>query len=272
MVTGFLSFLITNLQGQEVEIFKVVGNMPYFQSCENDDQYLRNECTKKKLSQYLSKNIVYSDSAQLMGLDGMVVVQFIIDSTGSNSKVKILRDLPYGCGKEVEKLIWEMGEKLEKWVPAKHRDQNVNLIWTQRVPIFIQGKSTEAIDKIVTDPDTQPVLIECALNSKKDKNDCTQNKLAMLIYPNLRYPAKAREKGVEGTVQGEFVIDKSGKMSNIKIAKGLSKECDEAVIDALEKVAKQGAIWLPAEQKGIKVNSLYTIPVNFFLEALKSNR
>lgn len=266
MVTGLLSLLITNLEGQEVEIFKVVQDMPYFPSCDHEDLHLRNECTKNKLSKYLSKNMVYSDSARMMGVDGVVVVQFIIDSTGNVNNVKILRDMPYGCGKEVEKLIWAMGEKLEKWVPGQHRNRKVDILWTESVPVFFKGQSTLSSENIVYDPDTKPVLISCALHSHKDKSECTKDNLAMLIYPNMRYPAKARENSIEGTVQAEFVIDKSGKMSNIKITKSLSPECDEAVIKALKKVADQGAIWMPAEHKGIKVNSLYTLPVNFFLE------
>jgi TonB family protein len=272
MTLGFLSILVTNLQGQEVEIFKVVQDMPHFPSCDNDNLHLRDECTKNKLSKYLSKNMVYSDSARMMGVDGFVVVQFIIDSTGNVRDVKVLRDMPYGCGKGVEKLIWSIGEKLEKWVPAQHNNRNVDLLWTQKVPLFVNGQSTPSNENIVNEPDTKPVLISCALHSHNDKSECTKDKLAMLIYPNLRYPAKARENSIEGTVQVEFVIDKSGKMSNIKITKSLSPECDEAVIHALDKVAKKGEIWMPAIHKGHNVNSLYTLPVNFFLEEPKRRK
>ena len=66
------------------------------------------------------------------------------------------------------------------------------------------------------------------------------------------------ERGINGRVYVQFVIEVDGKMSSIKILKGMQKDIDEMVLDV---VANLGIDWIPATQGGEKVRLLKRLPV-----------
>jgi protein TonB len=84
---------------------------------------------------------------------------------------------------------------------------------------------------------------------------------ARFLQKNLRYPAVARENNVQGRVILNFVVEKDGTLSNIKIARGLGSGLDEESIRVL-KLAKP---WKPGIQNGHPVRVAYSIPFNFQL-------
>lgn len=79
------------------------------------------------------------------------------------------------------------------------------------------------------------------------------------IATNMVYPASAIENNLQGRVVLNFVVTAEGKIGEIKVAKSLSKECDEAAINALKKVKK----FKPAVHQGRKVAVKYALPVTF---------
>jgi len=78
---------------------------------------------------------------------------------------------------------------------------------------------------------------------------------------NLKYPGSAVEKGIEGKVLISFIIEKNGRLSNIKILRGIGYGCDEEAIRVLEKSPE----WRPGIQNKQKVRVAYTLPINFSL-------
>lgn len=77
---------------------------------------------------------------------------------------------------------------------------------------------------------------------------------------NFRKPVQAKQKGVKGKVFVQFVVEKDGKLSNIKVVKGIGCGCDEAVINLLKKSPK----WKPGKLKGrtVRVRKTMSIDVN----------
>jgi len=78
---------------------------------------------------------------------------------------------------------------------------------------------------------------------------------------NLKYPANAVEKGIEGKVLISFIIEKNGRLSNIRILRGIGYGCDEEAIRVLEKSPE----WKPGIQNKQKVRVAYTLPISFSL-------
>ena len=78
---------------------------------------------------------------------------------------------------------------------------------------------------------------------------------------NLKYPANAVEKGIEGKVLISFIIEKNGRLSNITILRGIGYGCDEEAIRVLEKSPE----WKPGIQNKQKVRVAYTLPISFSL-------
>lgn len=60
--------------------------------------------------------------------------------------------------------------------------------------------------------------------------------LAQDLVKNLKYPKSARMEDTEGTVYVQFVLDKKGQITNIKVLKGISADCDVAAMRAVSKL------------------------------------
>ncbi len=79
------------------------------------------------------------------------------------------------------------------------------------------------------------------------------------ITENLQYPDKALENGVSGKIFIEFVVQKDGSISNIKILKGIGFGCDEEVLRLLA----DSPPWIPGKQKGRVVKQRFVLPITF---------
>lgn len=82
------------------------------------------------------------------------------------------------------------------------------------------------------------------------------------VYQYLKYPSAALQHGIQGTVMVEFIIEKDGKISNVRVAKGVSEELDAEAL----KVVQASPKWKPGKVSGNKVRSSVTVPVEFRLE------
>jgi protein TonB len=75
------------------------------------------------------------------------------------------------------------------------------------------------------------------------------------------YPSDAFEKGIQGTVLIQFVVDIDGTVSNIEALSG-PEELREAAINTIKKSGK----WIPAIQNGRKVKTYKRQPITFVLQ------
>ena len=82
------------------------------------------------------------------------------------------------------------------------------------------------------------------------------------VYQYLKYPESSLQNGEQGKVMVEFIIEKDGKVSNVRAVKGVSDALDAEAV----KVIAASPKWKPGKVKGNKVRTMITIPVEFRLE------
>ncbi|MFC2124521.1 TonB family protein [Bacteroidota bacterium] len=82
------------------------------------------------------------------------------------------------------------------------------------------------------------------------------------IQMELQYPLEAKEKGIEGKVFVQFVIDKEGRIRNVTTLKGISHGCDEEAERVLETIDVK---WTPGVYEDVKVNCQMILPITFKL-------
>ncbi len=82
------------------------------------------------------------------------------------------------------------------------------------------------------------------------------------VYQYLKYPEKALMEGTQGRVLVDFIIEKDGSVTNVKVVKGVSPELDAEAV----KVVGASPKWKPGRMAGEKVRTSMTIPVEFRLE------
>jgi len=79
------------------------------------------------------------------------------------------------------------------------------------------------------------------------------------VGKKIKYPAQAKRMNIEGKVFVEFVIERDGRLTDVKAIKGIGGGCDEAALDALKKRTK----WSPAEVRGKVVSQKMVLPIAF---------
>lgn len=84
-----------------------------------------------------------------------------------------------------------------------------------------------------------------------------------LIIQNLKYPKKALKKGIQGLVVVQFVVDKTGAISDVQVVKKVSPEIDA---ESLRVVQLMAGKFNPARMEGKPVSFRYTLPIRFGLQ------
>ncbi|GAB4032862.1 TonB family protein [Spirosoma jeollabukense] len=92
--------------------------------------------------------------------------------------------------------------------------------------------------------------------------------LGEYINKNLRYPAEARKKKVEGRVFLRFIVSQTGDVQDVQILKGIGSGCDEEATRVVNQMPK----WIPGKQAGRPVNVQYNLPIQFSLEKKEDKR
>jgi protein TonB len=86
--------------------------------------------------------------------------------------------------------------------------------------------------------------------------------LRKFIAQSIKYPVQAQEKGIQGKVFVNFVVEKDGSVGAMKIARGVDPSIDREALRVVGSLPK----WKPGMQKGEAVRVSYTIPINFVLQ------
>jgi len=83
--------------------------------------------------------------------------------------------------------------------------------------------------------------------------------LATYVATHLRYPKTANEQGIKGTVVATFIVNEDGRLSDIKILRGIGYGCDEEAIRLIQNMPN----WKPGIINGETVKVSYSIPIEF---------
>ena len=160
----------------------------------------------------------------------------------------------HNTDRDTQSLIdYEMMEReLEYIYNYVHALANLNV-----APAFRTGNKSgnESYDDVVAyyDCDQRPTFLNSA--------DPAQF-LQKWVYQYLKYPESAVREGIQGRVTVEFIVDKDGKVTDVKVVKGVSDELDAEAV----KVISASPKWKPGRVNGNKVRTSIAVPVEFKLE------
>ncbi len=104
-------------QDSSEKVWDVVEQMPQFPGGD------------AALIKYLGQNIAYPKIAQENGIEGVVIVGFVVGVDGSISDVKILRSLDPSCDKEAIRIV----KALPRFIPAKQNGVSVAVRYTMPI-------------------------------------------------------------------------------------------------------------------------------------------
>ena len=202
------------------------------------------------LINFLNANIVYPQQAAQDKVEGKVVVQFTVKKTGKIDDVKVLRSVRKDLDDEAVRVIKMMPD----FIPAKQNGKTVDMLYT--VPVNF--KLFDEMEALLPSEDTAADVPD---DFQPPMFPGGEQALMLFLRVNVKYPPSAVKRNVQGKVVMQFVVDKTGKVTEIKVAKSVDKALDAEAI----RVCKLLPDFYPALENGEPVSVWFTLPITFKL-------
>jgi len=254
--------LITTKEGakkaskKEKEVFYVVEDMPTFNGGDPAPEFRK----------YIAKNLQYPKTAAKNGIDGRVIVQFMVNTTGQVEDAVVVRGADPALDKEAIRVVMSSPD----WTPGKQRGKAVNVLFTFPINFVIQDpvdkgsevltpkETKQELDKQNADTSDKPVFY---IVEDMPQFPGGKSALKTYIYSNLEYPEEAKKQKTEGEVHVKFLIDTEGKPKQVEVLRSTYQGFDEAA----KKVIRNMPDWKPGVQRGKPVKVYHVIPIKFNL-------
>ena len=163
----------------EVPVFQVVEEMPEFPGG-------MGECLK-----FLGKNIKYPVEAQKAGVQGKVIVQFVVEKDGNIANPKVVRSIDPDLDGEAIRVISIM----PKWKPGMQKGQPVRVKYTVPVTFRLDGKDIKSNEARHLELKTDTVFQENPLRIGKETFSLKDWKeKPLLIVDGIEKPYSQMEK------------------------------------------------------------------------------
>ncbi len=107
---------------EETKVFDVVEQMPSFPG------------GPSALFEYLSKNIKYPVVAEENGVQGRVIVTFVVEKDGSITDVRVVKSVDPSLDKEAQRVV----KSMPRWIPGKQNGSAVRVKYTVPVTFRLQ--------------------------------------------------------------------------------------------------------------------------------------
>lgn len=82
------------------------------------------------------------------------------------------------------------------------------------------------------------------------------------ISNTIDYPRLAKEMNISGRVFLTFVVERDGKVADVKVLRGIGHGCDEEAIRVIEAMPN----WSPGKQREVPVRVQYQMAIKFSLQ------
>lgn len=223
-------------KGKKEEVFMVVEKMPEFPG------------GMRKMMEFLSYNIKYPEKAHAEGIQGRVMVKFIVNEEGKVVEPEVIKSINELLDEEALRVI----KLMPNWIPGKQRGKEVSVYYTLPITFRLPGKAEE------NQKEPSDVL---SIADKMPEFPGGMRKLMEYLANNVKYPVSAQEKNIQGRVIVTFIVEKDGSIVSPKVLYGIDPSLDSEAVRVISGMPK----WTPGKNKGEAVSVKYTLPVTFRL-------
>jgi len=192
------------------------------------------------IHRYLKEHLKYPDSAYKYGLQGRVILTFIVNEDGNISNCAVERGLSSDCDEEAIRVIRNM----PKWKPGQ-KDGAAVKVW-EMLPVSFDLTSVATAEVY----DYVPELPALGCNFDK------------YLADNLYYPDSARENNINGQVFLRFVVNEDGSVGNMMLLSDVKGGCNKEAL----RLIKNMPPWNPGKINGKPVKVWFNLPVTFDLK------
>ncbi|MFD3001775.1 TonB family protein [Pontibacter toksunensis] len=236
--------------------YTYVEQMPHFESGDAD------------MIKFMGTNINYPKQARAAGVEGLVVVSFIVGTDGSISDVQTLKKLGKGTDEEAVRVVKLMNGR---WKPGKQGGKPVPVRYTLPVRFALSEADRAAVADVA---------------NRVPRFEGGQEAMAQTLNSYLQLPEEAKQEDLNARITVKFTVEVDGTVTNMKVEKmklkkvvGPGAEFDymdatsfnvqnkttlarlaEAAITAVRATSGR---WEPAMQNGKPVAAELVLPLQF---------
>ena len=209
---------------------------------------------------YFTQNLVYPESDLQQGNSGKVIVSLHVDPNGIGSQYAVKSSFSETASPIALHLV-----RTILWKPAMNIGLPIDYDIDYEVDFNAKNykrywKRHERLSAPLTlEADTSYKIFDYKqLEEVAKPYFADGSNMAQYIYNNLKFPAEAKEREIQGTVRLSFVVETDGSVSNIVVVNSVGGGCDNEAVRLL-----QETIWIPAEKNGKYVRSTNMQDITF---------
>ena len=204
---------------------------------------------------WVQKNIKYPAEAFRNGEQGRVVLSFVVEKDGSVSNIQILQTPGKAFSEETRRVV----AASPKWKPGEQRGEKVRVRYTLPVDFRITATAQDTKTSENKGSGEEPFLV---VDTPPQFNGGDIGEFRRWVQMNVKDPAEALGKNIDGKVLVTFVIEKDGSVGNAEIFKSPDKSLADEVLRVIGKSPK----WTPGKQRGEAVRVKFGMPVDFAVQ------
>ncbi|WP_162055189.1 TonB family protein [Pontibacter pamirensis] len=169
----------------EEKVYSYVEQMPTFAGGDTE------------MMNFITSNIRYPQDAREAGVEGFVIVSFVVETNGSVTHIDTVKGLSASTDAEAKRLA---GLTAGKWTTGRQNGKPIRVKYT--LPV-----------RFSMDKEGNPAVLH-----KMPQFRGGQEAMVRTIYQHLKMPAAAQQENISARMQVNFNIEEDGKVSNIAIA------------------------------------------------------
>lgn len=223
-----------------------------------------------KFRQWLQTQVHYPAKALEQQIEGRVVCSFVVEHDGSVSNIMTLQSPDWLLTNEVRRVL----ANSPRWTPGMQKGKTVRVKYIVPVDFKLPEKNEAAADAgtpaagqtngpaaeedaPVTQAETMPLFHSGDLTTFRQ-----------WLQTQIRYPAEALRKRIEGRIICSFDIERDGSVSNVQVLKTANISLYREVKRALENPPR----WIPGHHKGeVSLTKRKILVVDFSIEEKKTD-
>ncbi|MCB0642647.1 MAG: energy transducer TonB [Phaeodactylibacter sp.] len=245
-----------NIPDGDTIIYKVAHEMPRFPGCERLDTTLaaKYECSQASLLSFIYQNVQYPLAARQEGIEGTVVLTFVVEKDGTISGLHPIKDIGGGCAEEAMRVVGAMNKIGIRWVPGR-QDGEVRRV---QFNLPVRFKLEDPLPYVMIEGDTVYVDYEEPLAFRNG-----QEGLAQHLADNLVYPDFAKDSCWVGDMDVSILVQPSGlvKVLDVKDYNNLGFDFQ---FEAIKAATSTFGMWQPAVYEGRQVPAAYDVNLTFY--------
>lgn len=220
--------------------------------------------SKSELKRFIEQELFIPQKFLEQKINDELILCFVVTENGEIRELKLSKSID----PKIDKIALEIFDRL-LWAPAIYNSRAVNTkecitikFSYKKYPKYVKKRGYDFPEyKYVPMDSTNIIYALQELDSApKPIFENQMIDIGTFIKNEIQYPELAYSNNITGTVKISFVVEQSGRMSNIKVSNNLGGGCDSEALRLLKLLN-----WEPGYKDGMAIRTKLTFKINFNL-------